>query len=39
VIPEAVALYDQLNVKHEQLSLIPPQFEVPLPPLRPAVFI
>jgi hypothetical protein len=39
VIPEAVALYDKLNVKHEQLSLIPPQFEVPLPPLQPAVFM
>jgi intraflagellar transport protein 52 len=39
VIPEAVALYDQLNVKHEQLSLIPPQFEVALPPLPAAVFL
>lgn len=27
-----------LNVKHEPLSLIPPQFETPLPPLQPAVF-
>jgi intraflagellar transport protein 52 len=25
-------------VKKESLSLIPPQFEVPLPPLQPAVF-
>lgn len=25
-------------MKHERLSLIPPQFEVPLPPLEPAVF-
>lgn len=39
LIPEAVALYNKLNVKHEQLSLIPPQFEVPLPPLQPAVFM
>ena len=38
LIPEAVALYSQLEVKHEPLSLIPPQFEHPLPPLVPAVF-
>jgi intraflagellar transport protein 52 len=38
-IPEAVKLYDKLNVKHDPLSLIPPQFEVPLPPLQPAVFM
>jgi hypothetical protein len=30
--------YDALSVKHEPLSLIPPQFETPLPPLAPAVF-
>jgi len=36
--PEAVALFDKLGVKHEPLTLIPPQFECPLPPLRPAVF-
>ena len=34
---EADALYDELDVKHEPLSLIPPQFEQPLPPLQPAV--
>jgi intraflagellar transport protein 52 len=39
LIPEAVKLYERLNVKHEALSLIPPQFEVPLPPLQPAVFM
>lgn len=39
LIPEAVKLYARLNVKHEPLSLIPPQFEVPLPPLQPAVFL
>jgi hypothetical protein len=39
LIPEAVRLYERLNVKHEPLSLIPPQFEVPLPPLQPAVFM
>lgn len=38
LIPEAVKLYEALNVKHEPLSLIPPQFETPLPPLQPAVF-
>ncbi|KAG5178614.1 Intrafragellar transport 52, osm-6-like protein, partial [Tribonema minus] len=38
VIPEAVALYEQLDVKHEPLTLIPPTFECPLPPLNPAVF-
>jgi hypothetical protein len=36
--PEAVALFDKLGVKHEPLTLIPPQFECPLSPLRPAVF-
>lgn len=39
LIPEAVKLYSKLNVKHEPLSLIPPVFEVPLPPLQPAVFM
>lgn len=39
MIPEAVRLYEKLHVKHEPLSLIPPQFEVPLPPLQPAVFM
>jgi len=38
LIPEVVTMYDQLDVKHEPLSLIPPQFEHPLPPLQPAVF-
>jgi len=39
LIPEVVALYKTMGVKHESLSLIPPQFEVPLPPLQPAVFM
>uniref|UniRef100_A0A3Q2ZWF6 Intraflagellar transport 52 homolog (Chlamydomonas) n=1 Tax=Kryptolebias marmoratus TaxID=37003 RepID=A0A3Q2ZWF6_KRYMA len=30
--------YTQLNVKHEPLQLITPQFETPLPQLQPAVF-
>mmetsp|Transcript_55000 Transcript_55000/g.128631 ORF Transcript_55000/g.128631 Transcript_55000/m.128631 type:complete len:445 (-) Transcript_55000:61-1395(-) len=38
LIPEAVKLYDQLGVKHEPLTLIPPQFETPMPALQPAVF-
>lgn len=29
--------YAQLNVKHEPLQLITPQFETPLPQLQPAV--
>lgn len=37
-IPAAVRAYDELHVKHEQLTLITPQFETPLPPLLPAVF-
>lgn len=38
LIPEAIDLYRTLGVKHDPLSLIPPQFESPLPPLRGAVF-
>jgi intraflagellar transport protein 52 len=38
LIPEVLGLYDKLNVKHETLSFIVPQFEVPLPPLQPAIF-
>ncbi|RHZ18772.1 hypothetical protein DYB37_004218 [Aphanomyces astaci] len=38
LIPDAVAQFKELGVKHEPLSLIPPQFETPLPPLKPAVF-
>ena len=38
LVPEAIDLYDKLNVKHEILSIIPPQFETPLPPLQLAVF-
>lgn len=37
-IPDAKRAYDQLGVKHEQLRLIQPQFETPMPPLEPAVF-
>mmetsp|Transcript_933 Transcript_933/g.2083 ORF Transcript_933/g.2083 Transcript_933/m.2083 type:complete len:451 (-) Transcript_933:68-1420(-) len=38
LVPEAVQLFDQLGVKHEPLTLIPPQFETPMPALQPAVF-
>lgn len=38
LIPEAVRLYETLGVTHEPLTLIPPQFECPLPKLNPAVF-
>eukprot|EP00898_Chlorokybus_atmophyticus_P003118 jgi/Chlat1/3807/Chrsp259S03931 len=38
LIPEAVELYGKLDVKHAPLTLIPPQFEVPVPALAPAVF-
>ncbi|KAF5828565.1 osm-6-like protein [Dunaliella salina] len=38
LIPEALALYEKLHVKKAPLTLIPPQFETPLPPLQPAVF-
>lgn len=38
LVPEALELYEKLNVKHEILSIIPPQFESPLPPLQLAVF-
>lgn len=31
LIPDSVKLYETLKVKHEPLSLIPPQFETPLP--------
>jgi len=37
-IPDVLKLYGDVGVKHEPLSLIPPQFETPLPPLQPAVF-
>lgn len=38
LVPEALELYNTLNVKHDLLSIIPPQFETPLPPLQLAVF-
>jgi intraflagellar transport protein 52 len=38
LVPEAVNLYKTLSVPHETLSLIPPNFECPLPKLQIAVF-
>merc|ERR1712182_200639 len=38
MISEGVKLYGLLGVKHGPLTLIPPQFETPMPPLQPAVF-
>ncbi|OAJ36371.1 hypothetical protein BDEG_20550 [Batrachochytrium dendrobatidis JEL423] len=38
LVPTAVRLYSQMNIKHGPLTLIQPQFETPLPPLIPAVF-
>ncbi|XP_025061174.1 intraflagellar transport protein 52 homolog isoform X2 [Alligator sinensis] len=37
-LPKVIKSYEQLNVKHEPLQLIQPQFETPLPALQPAVF-
>lgn len=37
-VPAAIQAYEDLNVKHEPLRLITPQFETPLPPLQAAVF-
>ena len=38
LIPDAIKLYTQVGVKHEPLTLIPPQFETPMPALQAAVF-
>ncbi|XP_023367744.1 intraflagellar transport protein 52 homolog [Otolemur garnettii] len=37
-LPKVIKAHEQLNVKHEPLQLIQPQFETPLPALQPAVF-
>jgi len=33
LVPQATALYKQMEVKHEHLTLIPPTFETPMPSL------
>nr|CCC94501.1 putative intraflagellar transport protein component [Trypanosoma congolense IL3000] len=38
MIPKVVEAYEKLNVKQEPLTLIPPEFLTPLPPVKPAVF-
>lgn len=37
-IPNVMETYEKLNVKVEPLNLIPPEFQIPLPPFKPAVF-
>lgn len=37
-IPDVIDAYDKLGVKLEPLTLIPPEFLTPLPPVKPAVF-
>lgn len=37
-VPQVVRLYEIFGVPHEPLTLIPPQFECPLPKLTPATF-
>ena len=37
-IPKTLKLFEVLGVPHQPLTLIPPQFECPLPKLIPAVF-
>jgi len=31
MVPEAIDMYKTLGIKHEPLTLIPPQFETPMP--------
>ena len=38
LVPQAVQLYETLGVPHDPLTLIPPQFECPLPKLAIATF-
>jgi len=38
IVPVAIQLYKTLGVPHEPLTLIPPQFECPLPKLQIATF-
>lgn len=37
-IPDVIDTYEKLNLKLEPLTLIPPEFQTPLPPVLPAVF-
>ena len=38
LIPEVIQLHQTLDVKHDSLTLIAPQFECPLPKMIPAVW-
>merc|ERR1712110_1409921 len=38
LLPNVFAAHKTLDINKEPLSLIPPNFETPLPPLQPAVF-
>ena len=38
LIPNVIGTYQKLNIKHEPLTLIPPEFQAPLPPRLPATF-
>ena len=33
LVPESIKLFESLELKHEPLTLIPPQFETPMPSL------
>uniref|UniRef100_A0A8D2QHP4 Intraflagellar transport 52 n=2 Tax=Zonotrichia albicollis TaxID=44394 RepID=A0A8D2QHP4_ZONAL len=37
-LPSVIKAYEELNIKHEPLQLIQPEFQTPLPVLQPAVF-
>jgi intraflagellar transport protein 52 len=37
-VPKVIRGYNELKIKHEPLPLISPQFETPLPALKPAVY-
>ena len=37
-LPKVINGFTELKIKHEPLPLISPQFETPLPPLKPAIF-
>ncbi|CAF0815531.1 unnamed protein product [Brachionus calyciflorus] len=37
-LPKVIRGFNELKIKHEPLPLISPQFETPLPPLKPAIF-
>ena len=37
-IPAVLQLYKDLSLPHQPLSLVPPEFEVPLPPFELAVY-